>query len=336
MLNAQHVRFKTKSKMNLEALGFLASFFDSEMVEEVSITGDVKRVDRKNNSTITNLDTEQIINLDHKRKEYSIITFDEMIEMFKTATAYSQTQIEEAKAKVDSTEEAIEYKVEFDLRVEDTGKTKKIDGRKAFQKVLIIETLFGAKDEAAVDTLPYTALYAVNDIWLSNDVPEMDVADAFNRKMGEIMQEEFASFNMSNIVSVLLKSDPRVADAMDKAQKGIDELDGTTLLSTMHIVTVPPGMELDLALALGEKKKPKKKGGGFGGFLKKSIQVQGVNVFGDDDEEEEPEQKTLFSMISRTTNIKDKARDSKYYEIPSNYEEVKFELPNVMGSIETQ
>ena len=77
--DAQHLRYKTKTKMNLKSLGFLGSLLDSEMVEEVSINGNVKRVDRKDASTITNLDTEQIINLDHKRKEYSIMTFDEMV-----------------------------------------------------------------------------------------------------------------------------------------------------------------------------------------------------------------------------------------------------------------
>lgn len=336
-LNAQHVQYKTKSKMDLKALGFFARFLDSEMVEEVSISGNIKRVNRKNSSTITNLDTEQIINLDHKRKEYSIVTFDDMIAMFKDAAEYGEIQIEEARADIESNEDAPEYKVNFDLRVEDTGKSKKIDGKKAFQKVLIIETLFEPEDEAAADTLPSTALYAVNDLWLSDDVPEMKVNGDFNRRMGEIMQEQFSQMNMSNIVSALMKSDPRVSDAMDKAQEAIDELSGTTLLSTLHLVTVPPDMDLDLALALGEKKKPKKKGGGFGGFLKKSIQIEGFNISGDEDEEDKIlEQKTLFSMISRTTDIKDKARKPDYYVIPDDYDEVEFEFPKLMQTMQPE
>jgi hypothetical protein len=334
---AQHLRYKTKTKMNLEFLGFLGSLLDSEMVEEVSINGNVKRVDRKDASTITNLDTEQVISLNHKRKEYSVITFDEMVEMFKAATAYGDAKLEEAQADLEEMDESSEYKVTFDLRVEDTGKSKKVAGNKADQKVLIIETVFEPEDEAAADSLPSTALYAVNDIWLSDNVPEMRVNDEFNQKMGEIAQEEFTQSNMSTVISALLKSDPRVSEAMEKAQDGINELEGTTLLSVMHIVTVPPDMELDLELALGEKEKPKKKGGGFGSFLKDAAKAQGVNV-GDDDEKSDdpPEQMTLFSMESRTEDISDKSRNADYYQIPNNYKEVEFELPQIMGQTDAQ
>ena len=142
---------------------------------------------------------------------------------------------------------------------------------------------------------------------------------------------------MSTVLSALLKSDPRVAEALDKAQEGIDELDGFTLLSKMNIVTVPPDMDLDLALALGEKEKPKKKGGGFGSFIKQAAKAQGVDV-GDDGEESDtpPEQITLFSTEARTEDISSKARDAKHYQIPSNYKEVEFELPKLMGDQDSQ
>ena len=146
--DAQHLRYKTKSEMNLESLGFIGSLLDSEFVEEASISGNIKRVDRKDSSTITNLDTEEIINLNHKKKEYSVVTFEELMQAFKDATAYGQMQAADGSGGSGSGDDVPEYKVDFDLRVEDTGKSKKIDGVKAYQKVLIIETLFEPADEA--------------------------------------------------------------------------------------------------------------------------------------------------------------------------------------------
>ncbi len=332
-LVAQHVRYKTKTKMEIESLGFLGRLLNTELKEETSISGMVKRVDRKDNSTITNLETLEIINLNHKKKEYSVITIDEMMEMFKAATSYAEVSVEEGRAEMESDEDVPEYKVEFDLRVEDTGKEKKIGGHKTYQKVLIIETLFTPVDEAAADTLPSTSLYAINDLWLATDVPEMAVNDDFNRKLGEIMKQELTQGNMSAIISALLKSDPRVAEAMDKAKGAMEELEGTTLLSVMHVVTVPPDMELDLALALGEKEKPKKKGGGFGGFMKAAAKAQGIDVGDDEEQEKVPEQTTLFSMTSKTESISDKARKPEYYMVPDDYEEIEFELPKVMEAL---
>ena len=167
--------------------------------------------------------------------------------------------MEEAEADLEELDESSEYKVTFDLRVEDTGKSKKVSGNKADQKVLIIETLFEPKDEAAADSLPSTALYAVNDVWLSKNVPEMRVNDDFNRKMAEIVQQEFTQSNMSTVISALLKADPRVSEAMEKAQEGIDELGGTTLLSVLHVVTVPARHGFGFGACAGRKGKTKKR-----------------------------------------------------------------------------
>ena len=283
-------------------------------------------------STITDLENRRIINLNHKKKEYSVITFEEMMEMFENAAAYGQSQAEQAKEDMESSEEMAQYDVDFDLRVENTGKTKKIDGNKAEQTVMIIETIFEPK-EGANDSLPSTKMYAINDTWMSDDVPEMKVAEQFHKDMAEAMEQEFTEMNIATILSSLLKSDPRVGSAMEKAKEEMMKMDGFPLASTMHIVTVPPGKELDLELALGEKEEEKSGGGfgGFGGLLKQAAKSQGVDM-GDDEEGGEPaeaKQATLVSFESRTEDISDKSRDLDYYQIPTEYTEVEYERPEI-------
>ena len=140
--DGEHVRYKTKSKTRLEALGgFLAGMLDGETVEEVSITKGYKRADQKDTSTITDIPNRRIINLNHKEKEYSIITFEDMMAMVQEAGDYAQGRVDSVRQEMEEAE-APEYTVDFKLTVNDTGKEKKFDGNKASQKVMIIETIF--------------------------------------------------------------------------------------------------------------------------------------------------------------------------------------------------
>lgn len=320
-VRAQDVRYKTTSKTELHVLGFLGGLFDGEVKEEVSIKGYKMRADGKDNSTITDLDGERFINVNHKKKEYSVITFDELAELM---DSFSERYAESEKP--DQPEgEGPEYEVEFDLDVKNTGKSKKIDGYEADQTVLILETKFRPKD-ASADTLPSGAIYAVTDMWLADDIPEMEPAEAFQKRMAEVMQANLSSMDLAGVINQLLESYPQVGAAIDKTKEEMTKVEGFPLATTMHLVSVPANMDLDMELALGEKKKEKKKGGGFGGFLKKMAETQGVGS-GGEEEEAEPEQKTLMSSHTTTHSISNKSRDASDFEPPSGYKEVEYESP---------
>ena len=321
-VDAQDVRYKTTSKTELHVLGFLGGLFDGETKEEVSIKGYKMRSDGKDQSTIMDLDGERMITINHKKKEYSIITFAELAEMM--SQMGTQMKAEAAEATPTTTEgDAPEYEVEFDLEVRDTGKSKKIDKYGTEQKVIILETRFKPKD-ASADTLPSGSLYAITDMWVADDVPEMEPAEAFQRRMAEVVQANVASMDMAGVINQLLDSYPQVGAAMERSNEEMAKVEGFPMATTMRLVSVPIDTDLDLELALGEKKKAKK-GGGFGGLLKKVAEAQ-VGIEGED-EKAAPEQKTLMSVHSTTDSITNKSRDAADFEPPSNYKEIEYESP---------
>jgi len=318
--HAQDVRYKTTSKTELHVLGFLGGLFDGETKKDVAIKGYKMRSDEKDRSTIMDLDGERIINVDHKKKQYSILTFAEMAEMMNSIGE----QMGEAKSPQGGEGDQAGYDVEFNLDVKDTGKTKKIDGYETQEKVLVLETRFKPKG-ASADTLPSGAMFAVTDMWLADDIPEMEPAHAFQKRAAEVMQSNMESMNLAAVLNKLLDSYPQAGAAMDRTKEEMAKVDGFPMATTMHLVTVPSDMDLDLELALGEKKEEKKKGGGFGGFLKKMAKTQGMPA--GDEEEAAPEQKTLLSVYSTTSDISDKSHDASYFDPPAGYKEVEYESP---------
>ncbi|HEY5564155.1 MAG TPA: hypothetical protein VIL33_01100 [Rhodothermia bacterium] len=320
--NAQDVTYKTTTKTELHVLGFLGGLFDGETKEDVSIKGYKMRSDGKDQSTIMDLDGERMISINHKKKEYSIITFAELAEMM--SQMGTQMQAEAAEATPTTTDgDAQEYEVEFDLEVRDTGKSKKIDKYDTEQKVIILETRFKPKD-AAADTLPSGSFFAITDMWVADDVPEMKPAEAFQRRMAEVVQANVASMDMAGVINQLLDSYPQVGAAMERSHEEMAKVEGFPMATAMHLVAVPIDTDLDLALALGEKKK-EKKGGGFGGLLKKVAEAQ-VGIEGEE-EKAAPEQKTILSAHATTHSISNKSRDAADFEPPSKYKEVEFESP---------
>ncbi|HUF08550.1 MAG TPA: hypothetical protein VMO47_04460 [Rhodothermales bacterium] len=320
--NAQDVTYKTTTKTELHVLGFLGGLFDGETKEEVSIKGYKMRSDGENQSTIMDLDGERMISINHKKKEYSVITFAEMAEMMSEMGTRMKAEAGEATPR--TTEgDAPEYEVEFDLEVKDTGKSKKIDKYNTEQKVLILETRFKPKD-ASADTLPSGSFFAITDMWVADDVPEMEPAESFQRRMAEVMQSNLASMDMAGVINQLLDSYPQVGAAMERSNEEMAKVEGFPMATTMHLVSVPIDTDLDLELALGEKKK-EKKGGGFGGLLKKVAEAQ-VGIEGEA-EKAAPEQKTIMSAHSTTHSISNKSRSAADFEPPSKYKEVEYESP---------
>ncbi|HEX9659573.1 MAG TPA: hypothetical protein VGA18_04695 [Rhodothermales bacterium] len=323
--NAQDVTYKTTTKTELHVLGFLGGLFDGETKEEVSIKGYKMRSDGKDQSTIMDLEGERMISINHKKKEYSVITFAELAEMMSQMGTQMKAEAAEATEATPSTTEgdAPEYEVEFDLEVKDTGKSKKIDKYSTEQKVIILETRFKPKD-ASADTLPSGSFFAITDMWVADDVPEMEPAESFQRRMAEVMQSNLASMDMAGVINQLLDSYPQVGAAMERSNEEMAKVAGFPMATTMHLVAVPIDTDLDLELALGEKKKAKK-GGGLGGFMKKVAEAQvGIET---EEKEAEPEQKTIMSAHSTTHSISNKSRSAADFEPPSKYKEVEFESP---------
>ncbi|HHL71081.1 MAG TPA: hypothetical protein ENJ29_01105, partial [Bacteroidetes bacterium] len=129
----------------MEFTGFLGRIMKmagagDPVVQTIYIKGNKKREDsyekgKLSNSTIIDLDKEQIIFIDHNRKRYSVMSFAEMKAMMeRTTESFADKQARRSE------EESPNISTEFELTVEPTGKSKKIAGYKAEGYILKMRT----------------------------------------------------------------------------------------------------------------------------------------------------------------------------------------------------
>jgi hypothetical protein len=336
---AADVKYESKTKVKFEgALGSMMNVLGKlggapdEVMETVYVKADKMRTDSEDESTILDLDRNRYITLNHKDKTYMVVTFREMQERFQKMMeeAKEGKEAKEAPEKAEPSEKAepATTDVKFDLSVDRTGETKKIDGHKADRVIMTLkaEATNVAPQESEQQGLEGT-LVTVTDMWMSKDVKGFDEVQEFQKKMGESMGETvLAGGDMSGLMSAFQK-DPRMAAAMEKAKEESSKMEGISLLSTTYMVLVPKGVDYQQELVFGSE-KDEKKGGGFGGFgklMKKAMESK-LGAESEDEEKtpQEPKQTTVLTVTTALENISTDTQPASLFEIPSDYKEIQF------------
>ena len=106
-------------------------------------------------STITDLDAGTMTNINHTKKTYTVTTFEEMKQM--------QSRMKSGDTNVD-----------FNIKVDKTGNTKKIDGQAATEYLMTMT----AKDAGAGG-----GMKVVSNVWLVPSEPGADEVRAFYKKV---------------------------------------------------------------------------------------------------------------------------------------------------------
>ncbi|HEX7071962.1 MAG TPA: hypothetical protein VF190_14200, partial [Rhodothermales bacterium] len=254
--NAPYLRYTNTTSVDLGALGKVASLFGQKLnkiQETVALSGDYQRSDTETNSTIIDLENDRFITLDHERKTYTIMTFEQMVEHMEQAMAQAQEGMAEAQAEEAATadDDDVEGDVQFDVKVEKTGKRESVNGTPAEQVLLTIRADFevkGTDDEGNTEEAKGTA-YALVDSWTTKALAGSATLEAFQRRMGEKMGAEMRDSNLGTSLSAM-GLDPRMSGLMTEAGRELEKLEGAVVRSTMHLILVPEGQELDVQAAL--------------------------------------------------------------------------------------
>jgi voltage-gated potassium channel Kch len=328
---------KYESKTELKFPGKLGTFMgameklggaQTKYTEIVYVKGDKMRTDEDDESTIIDLEGKRIISLDHKKKTYTILSLEEMRQRMKQMMeemAEAQEEGQEEAAMEPAEEEAPTTEVNFDLSVDRTGEKKKINGYRAERVILTVtaEATNVAPEESEEQGVEGT-LVTVTELWLSKEVKGYDEAEAFQKRMAEVMGE--AMFGGSTIDSwqSALQSDPRMKAALEKAGDEMTKLEGVPVLSTTYMVIVPAGLEFQQSLVFEKKKKKKRGFGGLAGFAKKAMKSKlGAEEGEGEEKEAEPlKQSTILTITTALQKISTKKLSDSLFEIPSEYREI--------------
>ncbi len=122
-----------------------------------------------NTSSITDLDAGNITNINHTKKTYYVTTFEEMKQM----QAQASGRMKGSDANLD-----------FDIKVDKTGNTKKIDGQTATEYLLTMT----AKDAGG----PGGGMKIVSYVWMVPSEPGSAEIRAFFKKLSAQYRDAFA------------------------------------------------------------------------------------------------------------------------------------------------
>lgn len=266
-----HADVKTRDKTTIKFEGMLGRMFNlfggkgaKEGVEgKTAVKGNRKVTLTDSGGSIIDLSEEKVYDIDVKKKQYTVTTFDELRRRMREAEekAKKEAQKAEPAQKEDPQKPAKEYEVDFDVK--DTGQKKPIAGYDTKNTVVTITVREKGKtlDEAG-------GMVMTNDMWLGPQIPQMKEFADFDIRYWKQLQGPQAAAMSAEQMATVLAMFPLVGKAMDRMQKDGDKLTGTPLDTTTTFETVLSKDQLTQAQADSSANKG---GGGLGGLLAKKI-----------------------------------------------------------------
>jgi hypothetical protein len=171
---------------------------------------------------IINLDDQTITMIDHDKRTYSVMTFQEMQQAMANAAA---------KAKGAKPSNTTGSQMSFDAHISNNGATRQLDGQTASETLLTITMTPNTGDANAKG-----GMAATSEMWLIKDAPGMAELRSFNERMAKELSIDMARSSMNT----LLAAQPGGAQAMEELRKESGKVSGLPVLQVTRV-----GMTLD-------------------------------------------------------------------------------------------
>jgi hypothetical protein len=191
----------------------------------------------KDSSEIIDVDKETFTRIDHTKREYSVMTFEQMKKAMEEAAKRLQQQMEQQKAS-QPTPEAARADISFNAKVRDGGQSKQISGLDT--KLMILTMEMEAKDKQSGQT---GAMAFTSDMWMTPDIPGYDEVREFQRKMA-VKMGMMAGPGMSNMAGMM---QPSMMKGMGDLVKEGSKLKGMPVLTVTRVGATADGQPLPSA-----------------------------------------------------------------------------------------
>lgn len=327
----------------MEGVTKVMGFFGAKGLDNTSSTvyikGDLMRSDTFLNnemtqSSIIRLDREEIINVEHKKKSYSVLTFAEMRQQMQKAVESLK------KPATDSQESKTpEVKVEPKISVKDTGESKVINGFSAHHFILSVQL-----ETQDANTKDKGSLDLVSDVWVAKDVSGFEEQREFFHKYA--LKMGYAQMSKDLGISPAAQ-DPRMMRAMEELSKETAKMDGVPVLTIAALGgSGTPSAETQQAQAAApssansdskedDRESPAKESvgkslgkvlGGFGGFGKKKKKEEPAKPTSERtapvDSASTPGGSVSMNLMTMTTELKSVSSETlsaNLFEVPQGY-----------------
>lgn len=285
--------------------------------------GDQKRSDtfdgdKLASTAIVDIDKELFVNIDHKRQEYTQMTFEEWRQMFRET-------MQDLKQEQPQEEDAVQTDVKWDIKVDvkETGAREQIEGRPTEQVIITLDvnTTVTSQEEGEAPETAKANLIVTSSQWMfkGDDSAQKEMM-LFSLKMIKKLGIAPDKASMQQMMHQVFESYPQLGAAMEKLQKESDKLGGVAMrVESLYESKADPEAAKNMK---AEKKDesteiPTSVGGLVGGLGKKMLSKQL-------EKKQEPKDRTtLLKSKLEVTDLSMSSVGSDLFEIPANYKLVK-------------
>lgn len=253
------VKTTEKSSLKLEGmLGRLLRGSADGVTSTVALKGNRKSSLNDTTGEIIDLGEEKVYRLDLKKKEYKVVTFEQLRKEWQDAQAEMSQNAEKMREAQGETEPSA-AKMEINVDVKETGQRKAVAGYDAREVVMTITSHQQGKtlEEGGGSVMTTT-------MWLGPRIPALDEIRDFDMKYVKAVMGDDGAAAMQQLAMVFAMF-ASAKPMMEKLETEGRKLDGTPLQSTMVMESVKS------AEAMKAAPDTQSAGGGVGGMLAKRM-----------------------------------------------------------------
>ncbi len=216
------------------------------IVHSVYVKGNRMTRNDPDSSEIVDLDKETVTHIDHQKKQYYTITFEQMreqlLEAQREAARQPPPKPQPAQPAPDTTKPP---QRNFDVAVRQTGAQKQFSGVETSESILTLTLKATDQQSGQSGTFAMT-----NDLWLTPEIPGYDEVREFNKRYMQKLGEVYGS-----AISSMLKSMPRQSQAppvgstqgTSEMAKEVSKLKGVPIYTVMRMGNTLDGKPLPAA-----------------------------------------------------------------------------------------
>jgi hypothetical protein len=223
----------------------IAGAFNKQAREPIQATIAVKgdrMVHRSATSaSVIDLASGTITHIDFQKKQYSVMTFEEMKQMM--------AQMSEKAQKSQKSQKSDQGEMKFKVSAKATGKSKQVAGLEAKEMVMKMEMEMEATDKDSGQSQK-GGMTMTMDMWIAPDVPGYREVRDFHKRMAEKINW--------NPGGNMFAANPQVSGGMAEAYKEVAKLDGMPVqqLISMGMAGQPGAAEGGAAPAQQQQSQP--------------------------------------------------------------------------------
>jgi hypothetical protein len=213
------------------------------VISSVYVKGNRMARVASDHTEIVDLDRETITHIDHQKKQYYTITFQQMKEQLEAAqreAAQRQREHPQPEAKAEPVPNTTDMK--FDVAVRNTGVQKEYRGLNTSESILTLTMQATDKSTGQSGNIAMT-----NDLWLTPEIPGYQEVREFNIRYARKLGDVYGSVAAPAVASMQSQMKPGSTQGMGEMAKEISKLKGVPIYTVMRMGSTTDGKPLPAA-----------------------------------------------------------------------------------------